>query len=135
MYDMSRVNARGYNDSMTPEQRAEALNRMSRQRWADFEAGAPALAGGVPDDLASITDPAFRRYHEYYKTQRGFHERSPNSMTGWTVTNSLSFMNMPLLTYITEISPRPMLLIAGENAHSRYFSEEIGRASCRERVL
>ncbi|MTH78487.1 alpha/beta hydrolase [Paracoccus aestuariivivens] len=124
MYDMSRVMARGYYDAMTPDQRRAALEQMSAQRWTDAETGAPALAGGLPETLDGIDDPVIRMYHAYYKTPRGFHERSVNSTTGWTVTNALSFMNMPLLTYIAEVSPRPMLLIAGENAHSRYFSED-----------
>ncbi|MDW3117961.1 MAG: alpha/beta hydrolase [Roseovarius pacificus] len=124
MYDMSRVMAKGYYDAMTGEQRAEALEQMSRQRWTDVENGQPAMAGGLPDSLDGIDDPVIRMYHGYYKTDRGYHERSLNSNGGWTVTNPLSFMNMPLLTYIDEISPRPVLLVAGSEAHSRYFTED-----------
>lgn len=62
-------------------------------------------------------------YHDYYRTPRGFHPRAVNSNGAWTITNPLSFMNMPLLTYVAEISPRPVLFVHGENAHSRYFSE------------
>ena len=69
------------------------------------------------------------KYFDYYRTPRGFHSRSLNSNSGWTTTNALSFMNTPLLTYIKEISPRPVLLIAGENAHSRYFSEDAYKAA------
>lgn len=135
MYDMSRVMARGYYDAMTAEQRAQALEQMSRQRWADAESGEPALAGGLPDTLDGIDDPVIRMYFDYYKTERGFHARSLNSTTGWTVTNPLSFMNMPLLSYIAEIAPRPILLIAGENAHSRYFSEDAYKAAAEPKEL
>jgi uncharacterized protein len=135
MYDMSRVMARGYYDSTTPGQRAQVLEQMSRQRWADAEASAPKLAGGLPETLDGIDNPVVRMYFDYYKTPRGFHERSVNSTTGWTVTNPLSFMNMPLLTYIKEISPRPMLLIAGEKAHSRYFSEDAHAAAAGPKEL
>jgi len=76
-----------------------------------------------------------RMYFDYYKTPRGFHERSVNSTTGWTVTNPMSFMNMPLLTNIEEISPRPVLLIAGENAHSLYFSEDAYAAATEPKEL
>jgi len=124
MYDMSRVNAEGYFGSTTPEQRAEMLTQMSLQRWEDAKNGTPKYP---ENGLAQTNEesPQFvKEYYDYYKTERGFHERSLNSNAAWTATNSLSFMNMPLLTYIKEISPRPMLLIAGENAHSRYFSED-----------
>ncbi len=135
MYDMSRVMARGYYDALTAEQRAEMLEQVSRQRWTDAEAGTPALAGGLPETLDGIDDPVIQMYWDYYKTSRGFHPRSVNSTTGWTTTNPLSFMNMPLLTYIAEIAPRPVLLIAGENAHSRYFSEDAYAAAAEPREL
>lgn len=135
MYDMSRVMAKGYYDSLTQEQRAQALEQMSRQRWSDAETGKPALAGGLPDSLEGIEDPVIRMYHGYYKTDRGYHRRSVNSNAGWTVTNPLSFMNMPLLTYVDEISPRPMLLIAGSEAHSRYFSEDAHAAAAAPKEL
>ena len=122
MYDMTRVMSRGYNDSVTLEQRTQGLEQLSRQRWQDVEKGAPAyqppyntLKGGEAQFLID--------YHDYYMTKRGYHARSVNSGNAWTQTTPLSFMNMPILTYIKEISPRPLLLIHGENAHSRYFSE------------
>ncbi|MCA0279180.1 MAG: alpha/beta hydrolase [Proteobacteria bacterium] len=135
MYDMSRVMARGYNDSTTSEQRAAALEQMSRQRWADAEMSAPRLAGGLPETLDGVDNPVLRMYFDYYKTPRGFHQRSVNSTTGWTVTNPLSFMNMPLLSYIKEIAPRPILLVAGEHAHSRYFSEDAFAAAAEPKEL
>lgn len=136
MYDMSRVMAKGYYDSLTDDQRAEALAAMSRQRWDDAQSDSPALAGGLPDSLDGIDDPVIRMYHAYYKdAERGYHPRSVNSNAGWTVTNPLSFMNMPLLSYIEEISPRPMLVIAGSEAHSRYFSEDAVAAAAEPKEL
>ncbi len=122
MYDMTRVMSKGYNDGVTLEQRTQMLEELGRQRWKDAQAGAPAyqppyneLHGGEAQFLVE--------YHDYYRTPRGYHPRAVNSGNAWTITTPLSFMNMPLLTYIKEISPRPLLLIHGENAHSRYFSE------------
>ncbi|WP_294923280.1 alpha/beta hydrolase [uncultured Paracoccus sp.] len=135
MYDMSRVMARGYYDALSAEDRAQMLDQLSRQRWADAESGTPALAGGLPDSLEGIDDPVVTMYWNYYKTDRGYHPRSVNSNAGWTVTNPLSFMNMPLLTHIAEIAPRPILLIAGENAHSRYFSEDAHAAATEPKEL
>nr|WP_245542052.1 MULTISPECIES: alpha/beta hydrolase [Proteiniphilum] len=134
MYDMSRVNAKGYNDATTLEQRTQILEQLSAQRWVDAENGAPAVG---PKGLEDLTDaPQFvKEYADYYKTERGFHERSINSNGSWTITNPISFMNMPILTYIKEISPRPVLLIAGENAHSRYFSEDAYKAAVEPKEL
>ena len=136
MYDMSRVMARGYYDSRTRDQRAQLLEQMSRQRWADAETGSPAPGPRIlPETLDGNTDPVIRMYFDYYRTPRGFHPRSPNSSGAWTGTGPLSFMNFPLLTYIDEIAPRPILLIAGENAHSRYFSEDAYRAAAEPKQL
>lgn len=135
MYDMSRVMARGYYDALTPEARAEMLDTISRQRWEDAEEVTPAFAGGLPETLDGIDDPVVTMYWNYYKTDRGFHPRSLNSTTGWTVTNPMSFMNIPMMTYIKEIAPRPVLLIAGENAHSRYFSEDAYKAAAEPKEL
>lgn len=135
MYDMSRVMAKGYYDSLTAAQRAEMLEKMSRQRWDDVATGKPAMAGGLPDSLDGVENPVIRMYYGYYKTKRGYHKRSVNSNGGWTVTTPLSFMNMPLLTYVAEISPRPILLIAGSEAHSRYFSEDAFKAAAEPKEL
>ncbi|WP_346858376.1 alpha/beta hydrolase [uncultured Draconibacterium sp.] len=138
MYDMSRVTARGYFDSMTPEQRSEMLEQLGEQRWKDAENGEPAYGvAGLPEaDQLTGNEPEFvQGYVNYYKTERGFHPRSINSNGSWTATNALSFMNMPLLTYISEISPRPVLIIAGENAHSRYFSEDAYKAANEPKEL
>lgn len=134
MYDMTRVMSRGYNDSVTPEQRTQTLEQLSRKRWEDAEAGTPAyqppynmLRGGEPQFMAD--------YADYYMTPRGYHSRAVNSGNAWTQTNALSFMNMPLLTYIQEIAPRPILLIHGEKAHSRYFSETAYAAAAEPKEL
>lgn len=138
MYDMSRVNARGYFDAMTAEQRSEMLEQLGEQRWKDAENGKPAYGpAGLPEpEQLTGDEPEFvQGYVNYYKTERGFHPRSINSNGSWTATNALSFMNMPLLTYIDEISPRPILIIAGENAHSRYFSEDAYKAAKEPKEL
>jgi uncharacterized protein len=136
MYDMSRVMASGYYDSRTKEQRTQMLEEMSRQRWADAERGSPAPGSGVlPKTLDGITDPVTRMYFDYYRTPRGFHPRSPNSNGAWTATGPISFMNFPLLTYVAEISPRPLLLIAGDKAHSRYFSDDAHKAAAQPKEL
>lgn len=124
MYDMSRVNAEGYFGSTTPEQRTKMLEEMSLQRWEDAKNGTPKYPENGLGQTNEESPQFVKEYYDYYKTDRGFHERSLNSNGSWTATNSLSFMNMPILTYIKEISPRPMLLIAGGNAHSKYFSED-----------
>ena len=130
MYDMSRVMAKGYFDSMTKEERSEALAQMSEQRWEDAANGEPTSAPqGLPSELNGDEPEFVANYFDFYKTARGFHPRSVNSNGRWTATTALSFMNMPLLTYIDEIAPRPILLIAGENAHSKYFTDDAYNAA------
>ncbi len=136
MYDMSRVMAKGYYDKLTLPQRTQALEQMSRQRWADAEKGTPAPStNNLPEQLQGNEPPFVVDYFNYYKTPRGFHPNSINSNGAWTATSPLSFMNMPLLTYLQEVSPRPVLLIAGEKAHSRYFSEEAYQAAAEPKEL
>lgn len=123
MYDMTRVMSKGYNDAVTLEQRTQMLEQLGQQRWKDAETGIFA-SGPEANKALKGDEPQFlKEYYDYYRTKRGFHERSINSGNSWTVTTPLSFMNMPILTYINEISPRPIFIIAGEKAHSRYFSE------------
>lgn len=134
MYDMTRVISRGYNDSVTPEQRRATLEQLSRQRWEDAANGTPAY--GPPSLDLQGGEPQFvLDYHDYYRTPRGYHPRAVNSGNAWTQTTPLSFMNMPILSYIAEISPRPVLLIHGENAHSRYFSETAYEAAAEPKEL
>ena len=127
MYDMSRVTANGYFDynkdaaTLFAERQTNREN-LNRQRTADYANGIYTRAGGVPEDVSQM--PQFvKDYYAYYKTPRGYHKRSLNSNAGWNSTSALSFMNMPLLTYIDEIK-NPVLIIHGEKAHSRYFSED-----------
>ena len=125
MYDMSRVMAKGYFDKLTSEQRTKMLEQMGEQRWKDAENGTTGYGQRILPEKIDGNEPQFVvDYFNYYRTTRGFHPNSANSNGAWTATNALSFMNMPLLTYIKEISPRQVLLIAGEKAHSRYFSED-----------
>ncbi|MCM1030648.1 MAG: alpha/beta hydrolase [Oscillibacter sp.] len=123
MYDMSRVNAKGYFDSMTADERYELRKQLNAQRIEDYRQGKYALAGGVIDPLPDDAPQFVKDYYAYYKTPRGYHKRSLNSNNGWNKTSSLSFLNAPLLTYSDEIR-NAVLLIHGEKAHSRYFSED-----------
>ena len=123
MYDMSRVSANGYFDSMDEDARYELRRKLNEQRTIDAKNGTYALAGGVIDPLPEDAPQFVKDYYAYYKTPRGYHPRSLNSNNGWNVTSSLSFINTPLLTYSSEIRSA-VLLVHGEKAHSRYFSED-----------
>lgn len=123
MYDMSRVNANGYFDAMDADARYELRKKLNAQRTIDARNGSYALAGGVVDPLLEDAPQFVKDYYDYYKTKRGYHKRSLNSNNGWNVTSSLSFINTPLLTYSDEIRSA-VLMIHGEKAHSRYFSED-----------
>ena len=123
MYDMTRVTANGYFDAEDSEQaRFEKKQAMNAQRIEDYKNGIYALAGGVVDPLPEDAPQFVKDYYAYYKTPRGYHPRSLNSNGGWNVTSSLSFLNMPILQYSSEIRSA-VLLVHGEKAHSRYFSE------------
>ncbi|MEJ5051490.1 alpha/beta hydrolase [Chryseobacterium culicis] len=136
MYDMSRVMARGYYDAITPEQRTQLLHQLGEQRWKDAEKGTFQPGPRLNAEKLEGDEPQFvKEYFDYYRTPRGFHERSLNSVGSWNATNALSFMNMPLLTYIKEISPRSVLIIAGEKAHSRYFSEDAYKMAAEPKEL
>ena len=124
MYDMTRVTANGYFDSADNEDARQALRQqLNAQRTADYKNGTYALAGGVPDTLPADAPQFMKDYHAYYKTPRGYHKRSLGSNGGWNVTSSLSLLNQPILSYAGEIRSA-VLLVHGEKAHSRYFSED-----------
>lgn len=123
MYDMCRVNARGYFDSMSAEDRYKAIQTLNEQRTKDYESNTYARAGGVVDPLPEDAPFFVKDYYDYYKTPRGYHPRSLNSNDGWNVTSSLSFMNMKILSYSEEIKSA-VLIIHGEKAHSCYFSKD-----------
>lgn len=125
MYDMTRVNANGYFDSEnTADARYAKKQAMNAQRTKDYFSGSYALAGGVVDPLPEDAPQFVKDYYAYYKTPRGYHPRSLNSNGGWNVTSSLSFLNMPILQYASEIRSA-VLLVHGEKEHSRYFSEGV----------
>ncbi len=124
MYDMSRVNAQGYFDEMDEDERYETRERLNAQRILDFENKEYERAGGVIDPLPDDVPNFVKDYHDYYKTERGYHTRSLISNEGWNTTSALSFINMPILTYINEIR-HAVLLVHGAEAHSLYFSEDV----------
>ena len=123
MYDMSRVNANGYFDAMDADARYELRKQLNAQRTEDYRKGTYALAGGVVDPLPDDAPQFVKDYYGYYKTPRGYHKRSLNSNGGWNKTSALSFLNMPILAYSDEIRSA-VLVVHGEKAHSRYFSED-----------
>lgn len=123
MYDMSRIAREGYfGADDTREARDHQHEAWAAQRTADFASGEPVRAGGVVDPVPDDAPQFVRDYHDYYKTERGYHERSGNSTDGWNATGTMSFLNQPLLAMASEIDT-PVLLVHGERAHSRYFSE------------
>ncbi|MBD0341690.1 MAG: alpha/beta hydrolase, partial [Microcoleus sp. Co-bin12] len=151
MYDMSRSISRGYKDGYTLEQRHKVIDYLSQQRWIDAENGNYALGfhevpfdenGNIvkgnrvlPDTLPKNPDPVLASFFDYYRTPRGFHPRSINSTTAWTATTPMSFFSFPMAANIQMISPRPIMLIAGEKAHSRYYSEDIYKMASEPKEL
>jgi uncharacterized protein len=151
MYDMSRSISRSYKDSYTLEQRHKVIDYISQQRWIDVENGKTAVGlhevpfdesgniikgtKGLPDTLPKNPNPVLAAFWNYYKTPRGFHPRSINSTTAWTATTPMSFFSFPMVANIDMISPHPILLIAGENAHSRYYSEDIYKMASEPKEL
>jgi fermentation-respiration switch protein FrsA (DUF1100 family) len=151
MYDMSRSISRSYKDSYTPEQRKKVIDYLSQQRWADAEKGNYGLGlhevpfdekdnlvkGNkvLPDALPENPNPVLASFYNYYKTPRGFHPRSINSTTAWTATTPMAFFNFPMMANLELISPRPIMLIAGENAHSRYYSEDVFKMASEPKDL
>lgn len=124
MYDLTRVSAKGYFDAAdNADARFEMKKALNAQRTADYKNGSHALAGGVVDPLPDDAPQFVKDYHAYYKTPRGYHARSVNSNNGWHTTSTLSFITMPILAYAGEIRSA-VLLVHGEKAHSRYFSED-----------
>ncbi|MBA1434489.1 alpha/beta hydrolase [Bombilactobacillus bombi] len=123
MYDMSRVNAKGYFDALSVEDRYALKEELNQQRTIDYQNNTYQHAGGVIDPVPNDAPQYVKDYHAYYKTPRGYHPRSVNSNAGWNTTSALSFINMPLLQYSQEIK-NPVLMIHGEKAHSLYFSQD-----------
>lgn len=125
MYDMTRVNAKGYFDAEdSAEARHEKRLALNAQRTEDYKNGSYVRAGGVVDPLSEDAPFFVKDYHDYYKTDRGYHTRSLNSNDGWAATGCISFLNQPILTYTNEIRSA-VLIMHGEKAHSCYFSKDV----------
>lgn len=127
MYNMNRINANGYFDADNNENaRYEKRKQLNAQRTKEYAQGYYEQGGGVVDPLPADAPQFVKDYYDYYKTQRGYHKRSGNSNDGWTVTGPMSFLNQPILAYSKEIRSA-VLIMHGEKAHSRYFSEDAYR--------
>lgn len=151
MYDMSRSMSRSYKDGYTREQRQQVVDYLSQQRWADAEKGTYALGyhevpfdktGRIvkgnrvlPEKLPAEADPVLTAFFNYYRTPRGFHARSINSAAAWTATTPMSFFEFPMAANIDMIAPRPIMLVHGANAHSRYYSEDVYKAASGPKEL
>lgn len=123
MYDMSRVTANGYFDSMDEDARYKLREQLNAQRTVDYKNGTYALAGGLPSEAPEEAPFFVKDYVNYYKTERGYHPHALNSNGGWNITSNLSFLNMPIHCYAGEIR-NAVLVIHGEKAHSCYFSKD-----------
>lgn len=136
MYDMSRFLRNGWMDSMSKEQRIETLTTLSNQRWDDFENSDYEVAQGFPnspqESIPEGLDPITSEFFEFYAMKRGFHK---NAIAAFTKTSPMAFMNFPLLNYLEDISPRPILFVIGEKAHSRYFSEDAYKMASEPKEL
>ncbi|MBA4318904.1 MAG: hypothetical protein C0412_10925 [Flavobacterium sp.] len=136
LYNIPRVMSNGYNDTNTVEQRTKMLEQLGQQRWEDAENGQPKYGAQPNKDKLTGNEPQFvKEYFDYYKTPRGFHSRSINSNGAWANTSAIGLINIQILAHLKEISPRPILLIAGENAHSRYMSEDIYKMASEPKEL
>ncbi len=151
MYDMSRSISKGYKDSYTNEQRHKIIDYLSQQRWTDAQEGTYALGyheipfdekGNIvkgnkllPEKLPENPNPVLADFYSYYKTKRGYHPRSINSNSAWTATTPISFFSFPMHDNLELLSPRPLMLIAGENAHSRYYSEDVYKMASEPKEL
>ena len=132
MYDMTRVNAKGYFDAEdSADARYEKKRALNAQRIADYRSGTYALAGGVVDPLPDGAPFFVKDYYDYYKTPRGYHPRSLNSNNGWNVIGCMSFLNQPILQYVNEIRSA-VLVMHGEKAHSCYFSRDAYAAMVKD---
>lgn len=123
MYDMTRVTAKGYNDVMSADDLYKMRQSLNNQRTADYKSGSFAEAPGLPNKLTGEEPQFVKDYYGYYKTKIGFHPRSINSNGHWNTTSALSLITQPILAYADTIKS-PVLMMHGEKAHSRYFSED-----------
>jgi fermentation-respiration switch protein FrsA (DUF1100 family) len=133
MYDISRYQRYGFKDSCLEEERNRTLEQIAEQRYLEFEGNEPLMSPrGAPIGFGQNTDSISREFGDFYSTPRGYH---PNSVTQFTFTSAMSFMNFSLLDHVRDISPRPILFIMGETAHSRYFSEDIYQIAVQPKEL
>lgn len=133
MYDIARMHAEGFAGTLDEDGRKAMLDALAEQRWAEFETGRPELSErGSPLQIDADTPAIGREFGEFYSRPRGYH---PNSITQFTQTSAQSFMNFPLLDKLAWISPRPILLVMGEEAHSRFYSEDIYAAAAEPKEL
>ena len=133
MYDISRIARNGWMDSQSDEERCAGLEGIAARRWADVDAGEPALTPVFPAEFKPESlDPVTAEFQEYYVTDRGHH---PRSIGGFTVTSSQSHINFGPLAHLQDIAPRPILLITGEHAHSRYFSDTVYEQAAEPKEL
>lgn len=123
MYDMSRVNGNGYFDADDNEEaRSAARKALADERMKNARTGKTTQGGGVVDPLPDDAPQFVKDYYDYYKTSRGYHERSGNSNDGWHTFGCQAYANTRFLYYINEIRSA-VLIVHGEKAHSRYFGE------------
>ena len=136
MYDISSMIRDGFGKTITDEQKAATLIQLGEQRWKDFESGTPQVPAGFPsepaDGIPEGMNPIMAEFFEYYGMKRGFH---PNAGASFTTTSAVGFMNFPLMNYIDQVSPRPILFIIGENGHSNYYSEEAYKKAAEPKEL
>lgn len=121
---------------MTPEQLREELPKLNEQRWKDFENGSPEYLPSFPETPAEEVpeglDPVSAEFYSYYGLKRGHH---PNARGGFTTTSQLAMLNFRSLDFVNQISPRPILMIVGENSHSKFFSENVYKAAAEPKEL
>jgi len=122
MYDISGVKRDGWQGTGTADDRRQALSDAATQRWADVEAGEPALSPTFPAEIPDGLDPITSEFFEYYVADRGHH---PRSIGGFTLTSEPAHINFGSLRHVADISPRPVLLITGDQAHSKWFSDDV----------
>ncbi|WP_245651570.1 alpha/beta hydrolase [Streptosporangium amethystogenes] len=132
MYDMGAANRDGLRHSVTLEQRKDILKQAAQRRDVEFAGGQTAYTGGTPEQINDNSTPVEREFYDFYRTARGY---SPNTTTHPTLTSNIKFMNFYPFADIETISPRPMLFITGEKAHSREFSEEAYRLAGKAKEL
>ena len=132
MYDMSRINQKGYFDSEdTPDARYAKLQALNARRLEDARSGRISLSGGVVDPLPEDAPFFVKDYYDYYKTARGYHARSLNSNNGWNLMAALSYLNQPILQRVNEIRSA-VLVMHGDKAHSCYMGKDAYAAMVRD---